>query len=99
MPFGEADTRAKLIDPARRNDGSSRHEAMRYDADVKFYTFEIVIEKEEEDEGYLAHSPTLPGCFSNGKTTEVARSSSTLHHCSLMASPYRSTRSSSTSRS
>ena len=49
MPFGEADTRAKLIDPARRNDGSSRHEAMRYDADVKFYTFEIVIEKEDED--------------------------------------------------
>jgi len=34
MPFGEADTRAKLIDPARRNYGSSRHEAMRYDADV-----------------------------------------------------------------
>ena len=51
MPFGEADTRAKLIDPARRNDGSSRHEAMRYDADVKFYTFEIVIEKEDEDAG------------------------------------------------
>lgn len=46
---------------------------MRYDADVKFYTFEIVIEKEEEDEGYLAHSPTLPGCFSNGKTIEDAR--------------------------
>ena len=51
MPFGEADTRAKLIDPARRNYGSSRHEAMRYDADVKFYTFEIVIEKEDEDAG------------------------------------------------
>jgi predicted RNase H-like HicB family nuclease len=49
MLFGEADTRAKVIDPARRNYGSSRHEAMRYDADVKFYTFEIVIEKEEED--------------------------------------------------
>jgi len=46
---------------------------MRYDADVKFYTFEIVIEKEEEDEGHLAHSPTLPGCFSNGKTIEDAR--------------------------
>ena len=46
---------------------------MRYDADVKFYTFSIVIEKEEEDEGYLAHSPTLPGCFSNGKTIEDAR--------------------------
>jgi len=46
---------------------------MRYDADVKFYTFSIVIEKEEEDVGYLAHSPTLPGCFSNGKTIEDAR--------------------------
>jgi len=32
---------------------------VRYHADVKFYTFEIVIEKEEEDEGYLAYSPTL----------------------------------------
>ena len=46
---------------------------MRYDAAMKFYTFEIVIEKEEEDEGYLAYSPTLPGCFSNGKTVEEAR--------------------------
>ena len=42
---------------------------------MKFYTFEIVIEKEEEDEGYLAYSPTLPGCFSNGKTIEEARRS------------------------
>jgi predicted RNase H-like HicB family nuclease len=40
---------------------------------VRFYTFEIVIEKEPEDEGYLAYSPTLPGCFSNGKTIEEAR--------------------------
>ena len=46
---------------------------MRYHTGVKFYTFEIVIEKEEEDEGYLAYSPTLPGCFSNGKTIEEAR--------------------------
>ena len=46
---------------------------MRYHGRVKFYTFEIVIEKEEEDEGYLAYSPTLPGCFSNGKTVEEAR--------------------------
>ncbi|MBI2203610.1 MAG: type II toxin-antitoxin system HicB family antitoxin [Candidatus Rokubacteria bacterium] len=46
---------------------------VRYDADVKFYSFEIVIEKEEDDEGYLAYSPTLPGCFSNGKTIEEAR--------------------------
>ena len=40
---------------------------------MRYYTFEIVIEREEEDEGYLAHSPTLPGCFSNGKTIEEAR--------------------------
>jgi predicted RNase H-like HicB family nuclease len=40
---------------------------------MKFYTFEIVIEKEPEDKGYLAYSPTLPGCFSNGKTIEEAR--------------------------
>lgn len=40
---------------------------------MRFYTFEIVIEKEAEDEGYAAYSPTLPGCFSNGKTIEDAK--------------------------
>lgn len=40
---------------------------------MKFYTFEIVVEKEQDDEGYSAHSPTLPGCFSNGKTIEEAK--------------------------
>ena len=40
---------------------------------LKFYSFEIVIEKEPEDPGYYAHSPTLPGCFSNGRTIEEAR--------------------------
>lgn len=40
---------------------------------MRYYTFEIVIEREGEDEGYLAYSPTLPGCFSNGKTVEEAR--------------------------
>ena len=40
---------------------------------MKYYTFEIIIEKESDDEGYLAYSPTLPGCFSNGKTIEEAR--------------------------
>ena len=40
---------------------------------VRFYTFEIVIEKEPEDEGYAAYSPTLPGCFSTGKTVEEAK--------------------------
>ena len=40
---------------------------------MRFYTFEILIEKEPEDPGYLAYSPTLPGCFSNGATIEDAR--------------------------
>lgn len=40
---------------------------------MKFYTFEIVIEKEPDDKGYFAHSPTLPGCFSNGRTVEEAK--------------------------
>ena len=40
---------------------------------MKFYNFEIVIEKETNGKGYSAYSPSLPGCFSNGKTTEEAR--------------------------
>lgn len=40
---------------------------------MRFYTFEIVIEKEPEDPGYFAYSPTLPGCFSNGNTIEDAK--------------------------
>jgi predicted RNase H-like HicB family nuclease len=40
---------------------------------MRFYNFEIVIEKEEEDEGYFAYSPTLPGCFSNGRTIEETK--------------------------
>ncbi len=40
---------------------------------MKYYTFEIVVEKEPEDNGYLAYSPTLPGCFSNGLTIEEAQ--------------------------
>ena len=40
---------------------------------IRFYSFQIVIEKEPEDEGYYAYSPTLPGCFSNGKSIEEAR--------------------------
>ncbi|MBI4664797.1 MAG: type II toxin-antitoxin system HicB family antitoxin [Nitrospinae bacterium] len=40
---------------------------------MKYYAFEIVIEKEDEDEGYSAYSPTLPGCFSDGKTIEEAK--------------------------
>lgn len=40
---------------------------------MKFYTFEVLVEKEPEDKGYLAYSPTLPGCFSNGATIEEAK--------------------------
>lgn len=40
---------------------------------MRFYTFQILIEKEPEDQGYFAYSPTLPGCFSNGKTIEETK--------------------------
>jgi len=40
---------------------------------MRFFTFEIVVEKEADDDGYSASSPTLPGCFSNGKTIEDAK--------------------------
>ena len=40
---------------------------------MTFYTFEIVVEKEADNTGYLAYSPTLPGCFSNGKTIEATK--------------------------
>jgi antitoxin HicB len=56
---------------------------------MKFYSFEIVIEKEPEDEGYSAYSPSLPGCFSNGKTIEEAkrniREAVQLHVASLLS--------------
>jgi len=39
---------------------------------MQYYTFELVIEKEVEDEGYSAYSPSLAGCFSNGRTVEEA---------------------------
>lgn len=40
---------------------------------MRFYSFEIVIEKEPEDPGYFAYSPSLRGCFSNGMTIEEAK--------------------------
>jgi predicted RNase H-like HicB family nuclease len=40
---------------------------------MKYYSFQIVIEKEPEDAGYYAYSPTLPGCVSNGPTIEDAK--------------------------
>lgn len=55
---------------------------------MRYYTFEIVIEKEPEDPGYLAYSPTLPGCFSNGASIEEAsrnmREAIQLHVASLL---------------
>jgi predicted RNase H-like HicB family nuclease len=56
---------------------------------VRFYNFEVVIEKEAEDDGYYAWSPTLPGCFSNGRTIEDAkrnmREAVTQHVSALLA--------------
>ena len=56
---------------------------------MKFYSFQIIIEKEPEDEGYYAYSPTVPGCFSNGKTIEDAqrniRQAIELHLTSMLA--------------
>ncbi|MBM4034638.1 MAG: type II toxin-antitoxin system HicB family antitoxin [Planctomycetes bacterium] len=40
---------------------------------MKLYSFQIVIEKEPEDEGYFAYSPQLHGCFSSGKTIEETK--------------------------
>jgi predicted RNase H-like HicB family nuclease len=39
---------------------------------LKYYSFQIIIEKELEDSDYMAFSPTVPGCFSNGNTIEEA---------------------------
>jgi hypothetical protein len=58
---------------------------------MKYYTFEIVVEKEAEDDGYLAYSPTLPGCFSNGKTPSAISgkpSNSTFNLSWRMGSPF-----------
>ncbi|PIZ13437.1 MAG: type II toxin-antitoxin system HicB family antitoxin [Elusimicrobia bacterium CG_4_10_14_0_8_um_filter_37_32] len=40
---------------------------------MKYYNFEVIIEKEEYGEGYYAYCANLPGCFSNGKTIEEAK--------------------------
>jgi len=40
---------------------------------MRYFSFEIVIEKEPDDEGYFAYSPTIPGCFSNGETIEQTK--------------------------
>lgn len=40
---------------------------------MKYYSFEILIEREPEDEGHYTYSPTLPDCFGAGKTIEEAK--------------------------
>lgn len=42
---------------------------------MRFYCFQIVIEKEPDDPGYFAYSPNLPGCFGNGSSIEEAKQS------------------------
>lgn len=41
---------------------------------MRSFDFQIVIEKEIGDPGYMAYCPALQGCFSNGATVEAARS-------------------------
>jgi predicted RNase H-like HicB family nuclease len=56
---------------------------------MNFYSFEVLIEKEADDDGYYAWSPSLPGCFSNGRTIEDAkrniREAVTQHVTTLLA--------------
>lgn len=40
---------------------------------MNYYSFEILLEKEPEDEGYYAYGLTMPGCFGSGKTIEDAK--------------------------
>ncbi len=40
---------------------------------LKYYSFEVVIEKEETGKGYYAYCPNLLGCYSNGRTIEESR--------------------------
>lgn len=40
---------------------------------MKYYTFEIVIEKEPDEPGYFAYCPALRGCVTCGGTIEETR--------------------------
>jgi predicted RNase H-like HicB family nuclease len=40
---------------------------------MRYYRFELVVEQEPDDEGYAAHSPTLPGSVGSGKTFEEGK--------------------------
>src|SRR5262249_42291202 len=40
---------------------------------MRFFTFEVVIERRAGEDEYAAYSPTLAGCFARGATIEEAR--------------------------
>jgi predicted RNase H-like HicB family nuclease len=40
---------------------------------MRFFTFEVVIERRGGEAEYAAYSPTLTGCFARGATIEEAR--------------------------
>jgi len=40
---------------------------------MKSYKIVVTIEKDAGGDGYSAFSPTLPGCFTSGKTVQEAR--------------------------
>ena len=64
---------AVVVDEGWSAPECTRLRRVSYTAGVKTYSFAIVIEKEPEDPGYFAYSPTLPGCFGNGPTIEATR--------------------------
>jgi len=41
---------------------------------MRFFTFEVVIERRAGEDEYAGYSPTLAGCFARGATIEEARS-------------------------
>jgi predicted RNase H-like HicB family nuclease len=45
------------------------------DRTMRFYTFDVIIEKEPGEQGYSAYTPTLAGCFCRAKTLDEARRS------------------------
>jgi predicted RNase H-like HicB family nuclease len=69
---GEIRRRRLRVVP-RRTPRAGDPSSLRGPESVRFFSFEIVIEKEPEGAGYLACSPSLPGCFSNGATIEQTR--------------------------
>jgi len=60
---------------------------------MRFYSFQVVIEKEPADDGYFAYASNVPGCFSNGRTIEEAkrniREAVELHLASMLAHGHR----------